>query len=267
MESRNEEATGNESLPAEVMESMGVSKEVETPAEEAAESSGHVNENDPLFVQKRLKRVNRAHQREIGELRSKIDELNSRLNANSSHYVPDHGLGTAPQGVDEQIHKAVAYALHHKEMEEAKAREAEHQAHINRQYAELHQHLDHMADKYDDFDDIVRGSHVPFTESMKNASIFLPKSGPGSAGEVLYKLGKNRTELERIAKLHPTDQASEMVKLSHALVNGGEANKTQPRASHNPMGNIKSNPVTNSLGVTEKTPVSELRKRMKAGWK
>ena len=96
---------------------------------------------------------------------------------------------------------------------------------------------------------------------MRDAALMLPKKGPGSAGEVLYKLGKNPEELSRIAKLHPVDQASELVALSHALISGGENKQSQSR----PLGQIKSNPVVNSAGVTDKTPVSDIRDRMKKG--
>jgi hypothetical protein len=129
----------------------------------------------------------------------------------------------------------------------------------------MHKHLDKMSDKYDDFDEVVKGEDAPFTTHMATAAMLLPRTGAGSAGEVLYKLGKNPEELKRIANLHPLDQASEMVKLSHALISGGEQ-KGSSNPSR-PLGNIKSNPVTNSRDVTDKTPVSELRRRMKTGWK
>jgi len=137
--------------------------------------------------------------------------------------------------------------------------------HVHRKYQDLSSHLDHMADKYDDFDELVRGHDAPFTTQLRDAALVLPKSGPGSAGEVLYKLGKNKEDLERISKLHPLDQVTEMVKLSHALISGsGNQGGNQ---THRPLGNIKNNPVTNSGAVTEKTSVGELRKRMRSGWK
>jgi hypothetical protein len=163
-------------------------------------------------------------------------------------------------GIDEAIHKAVSFALQHKDMEERKARDAEAQHHIAKQYQELNRHLDSTADKYDDFDDVVRGD-APFTAHMRDAALMLPKKGPGSAGEVLYKLGKDPEALARIAKLHPVDQASELVALSHALISGGE-HKSQ---SNRPLGHIKSNPVVNSAGITDKTPISDIRTRMKSG--
>lgn len=254
----------NESLGGEVMESLGEPAEAgENVENESHGSIGSENVNDPLYVQKRLKQQKRAHEREIRELHARIGEMQSRTNQMPEQNQNPYG-NQQTGDVSEQIQKAVSYALQHKEMEERKAKEAEQAAHINKQYQELHKHLDKTADKYDDFDDVVRGDHAPFTPHMRDAALFLPKTGAGSAGEVLYKLGKNPEELSRISKLHPLDQASELVKLSHALNSGGAKSSTE---TSKPLGQVKNSPVNNSHAVTEKTPVSELRQRMKTGWK
>jgi len=249
----------------EVLDNVGAS-ESEQPQESEAESEGHTQ--DPLYVQKRLKQQKRAHEREIRDLHQRINDMQSTGYAQPNHtandaYNPYTGQPAPMSGMDEQIHKAVSYALQHKDMQERNAKEAESKQHLHKQYSELQRHLDKTADKYDDFEDVVRGDDAPYTPHMRDAALMLPKNGAGSAGEVLYKLGKNPDELNRIARLHPIDQASEMVKLSHALINGGDQKGSSPR----PLGNIKSNPVSNSPGVTEKTSVGELRKRMRAGWK
>lgn len=251
---------GQDELAGEVMESVG------EPREAAAEvSEGNANQgtqtNDPLYVQKRLKQQQRVHDREMRALQTRIDQMQSSAHQDHESMTNPYDGEQMPSNVDEQIHKAVSYALKHKEMEEAKAKQAEQAAHVNRQYHDLHRHLDTIADKYDDFDDVVRGQESPFTAHMRDASLLLPKTGPGSAGETLYKLGKNKEELLRISKLHPLDQASEIVKLSHALIGGGE-NKTsqQPRT----LGQVKSTPVNNSHA----TDAASIRARMKAGtWK
>lgn len=254
-------------LAGEVMESLGEPQEAgEDAVAESHGSDGTQNTGDPLFVQKRLKQQKRAHEREIRDLHARIADMqhgnSNRQNESAQVY------GDQPQagGVDEQIHKAVSYALRHREMEESKAKQAEQAAHVNRQYQELHKHLDNVSDKYDDFDDVVRGEDAPFTTQMRDASLFLPKTGPGSAGEVLYKLGKDPEKLARISKLHPLDQATEMVKLSHALISGGDNKSSQQPKT---LGQVKSSPVTNaSHSVTEKTPIGNIRERMRQGsWK
>lgn len=258
-----------EGLPEEVMESVGVNEDSnagnEVATHEENESSSDGKQSDAtLSVQKRLKAQRRAHERETRELHARISDLESRMtqpNASSeaNPYQPQNG------SIDEHIHKAVSFALQHKEMEERKAHEAQQQAHVHRQYQEFTKHLDNMNDKYDDFHEVVFGAHTPYTAAMRDYALTLPRSGTGSAGEVLYKLGKNPQELERISKLHPLDQASEMARLSHALISGGEHKSS---SSNRHLGQIKSNPVSNSHAVTDKTPVGNIRQRMKSGtWK
>lgn len=271
MEVQDELTQGQDGLAGQVMDNLGVEESnLEGNAQELEESNqsegSHFNET--LAVQKRLKSQRRAHEREVRELHARIGDLESRMtqpNASHEQSANPYQSGQAAGTVEEHIHKAVSYALQHKEMEERKAHEAQNQAHVHRQYQEFQKHLDNMGDKYDDFHDVVLGRDTPYTPSMRDYALTLPRNGAGSAGEVLYKLGNNRQELERISKLHPLDQASEMAKLSHALISGGEQKSSQ---SNRPLGQIKSNPVSHSHAVTDKTPVGNIRQRMKSGtWK
>lgn len=268
----DQDMSGNdtESLTGEALNGLGISQEGVNDVEEAIADSnsgshqqGDGNKGDTLAVQKRIKQLKRAHEREMREMQARMAEMQSQMQPNQfnqdQQMNPQDAMGNQG-GMDDAIHKAVSYALQHKEMEERKAKDMQSQQHIAKQYADLNKHLDATADKYDDFDDVVRGD-APFTAHMRDAALMLPKKGPGSAGEVLYKLGKDPEALSRIAKLHPVDQAAELVALSHALISGGE----QKSQANRPLGQIKSNPVVNSVGVTEKTPVSDIRARMKQG--
>lgn len=255
-------------LAGEVMESVGEPPESSEEANEAQEPGGSEGSHDPLYVQKRLKQQKRAHDREMREMHARMADMQSRLPTQQSHdqaMNPYNQPGQpGPGSVEEHIHKAVSYALNHRDMEERRALEAQQAAHVQKQYQQLHKHLDSMGDKYDDFHDVVLGEDASFTPAMRDYSMTLPKTGKGSAGEVLYNLGKNPEELNRIAKLHPLDQASEMSKLSHALISGGESKGSQPR----PLGQIKTNPVSSSHAVTDKTPIGSIRQRMRSGsWK
>ncbi len=259
---------GQDGLADQVNDSMGIDESQHEAKAESGEDSDEGHSKETLAVQKRLKSQKRAHEREVRDLHARIGDLESRMTQPMQN-TQDQPMNPyqAPQGggIDEHIHKAVSYALQHKEMQERQAHEAQSQAHIQRQYQDFQKHLDNVGDKYDDFHDTVFGRDTPYTASMRDYAVTLPRSGAGSAGEVLYKLGKNPEELSRISKLHPLDQASEMSRLSHALISGGE-NKTS--APDRPLGQIKSNPVTNSHAVTDKTPVGSIRQRMKSGnWK
>lgn len=233
--------------------------------DEAHESDGKGDHDDlPKGVKERLGRQERKHQREVRELRAQLENVHSMINSKSHMEQPNYPQNNyaEPGSVDELVHRAVSHALNHRDMEERKAKEAQNQAYIDRQHHDLKKHLDGMADKYSDFEDVT-GGDAPFTTHMVSAALMLPKKGAGSAGEVIYKLGKNPAELERISKLHPLDQASEMVRLSHALMGGEDQKSSSPR----PLGQIKNMPVNNAHHITDKTSVSELRQRMKNNWK
>lgn len=253
-----------ESLAGDVMESLGEPREAESEINDSHDQTGKENSNDPLYVQKRLKQQKRAHEREIRALHAKIDGMQSSNQPRSNHtdQTMDHYAPPESGNVEEHIHRAVNIALQHRDMEERKVKEAEHLHHVHKRYQELDKHLDSVSDKYDDFDDVVRAEHVTFTPSMRDAALFLPLKGAGSAGEVMYKLGKNHSERERISKLHPVDQAREINMLSHALANGAE-NRSSPE--YRSIGNIKSNPAVNSHAINDKTSPSDIRARMKAG--
>lgn len=269
MESSQDLSGNDKDLLAEkVDDSIGAPAETVDEMSQSHESVGHENTSDPLYVQKRLKQQKRAHEREIREMHARIAELQRYVspvadNIAANNYV-DPGItpsGGNPGNIDETIQKAVAFALQQKDLEERKAKEAQAQADLAQQYQNLQKHLDQTSDKYDDFDDVVRDSNAPFTPTIRDAALLLPTEGAGSAGEVLYKLGKNPEELARISQLLPHKQAAEMVKLSHALAKGEE----QKGSSSRPLGTIKANPVVNSVGVTEKTSPAQIRALMRAG--
>src|SRR6267142_2202174 len=195
-----------EVLAGDVNESVGMPEE-EHEGEGHHESEGEHAEGSSHSKKRptgweRLKQKNRDHEREIRELHAKMADMQSRMPDQQSQQqqMNPYDNQAQPGGVDEQIHKAVSYALQHKEMEERKAHQAAQAMHVQKQYEGLHNHLDNMSDKYDDFDEVVRGNDVPITHAMRDASLFLPQEGAGSAGEVLYKLAKNRPELKRISE-------------------------------------------------------------------
>lgn len=250
----------------DVMGSVGVAPEQAESTNEP-ESGAMVKDDDPLAVKKRLGMQAKKHQREMRAMQEQIAQMQAMMGKpsqnNASDMNPYAQPETNPQGmsIEEQIQRGVRFALEAKERQEAQAREAERMAHVHKQYQRLNNEFDQASEKYDDFDEVVRGEDAPFTQHVRDALLLVD-----NPSEVAYKLGKNRDELQRISKLHPLDQAREINKLSFALMGGNKAPAASGNNGARPMGNIKANPVNSQAGM-DKSP-SAIRARMKAGtWK
>lgn len=234
------------------------------------------DQDDPYGVKKRLGMQAKKHQREMRQMQESMMQMQAQFqnahmdSANPTNHpshnnngYPSPGQPNSPGMTEEErIHKAVRFALGAKEHDERQAKEAEHATHVHKQYQRLNNEFDKASDKYDDFDDVVRGDDIPFTPHVRDALLLVE-----NPAEVAYRLGKNKPELERISKLHPLDQAREVNKLSFSLM-GGNNGKPSNHSKTNPLGSVRQNPAHSSTSITDKTPPSEIRRRMKAGtWK
>ncbi|CAB4128594.1 hypothetical protein UFOVP100_46 [uncultured Caudovirales phage] len=232
--------------------------------------------HDPSdVIKKRLGMQAKKHQREMRAMQEQMQQMQAQFqNANmdsanpynhqshNSNPYPSPGQPNPPGMTEEErIHKAVRYALGEKDHQERQAKEAQHANHVQKQYHRLNEEFDKASDKYDDFDDVVRGDDMPFTHHVRDALLLVE-----NPAEVAYRLGKNKSELERISRLHPLDQAREVNKLSFSLM--GNHGKPAANQKTTPLGSIKQNPAHSSTAITDKTPPSTIRARMKAGtWK
>lgn len=222
------------------------------------------DKDDPYSVKKRLGKQAKKHQREMRQLKDELSYLRTQLGSggyeNSQPLNPYTQAPIEPGSNEEQIHKAVLHALNMQKAEQAQAQEAQKLQYVHQQLGRFSDKLDQGSDKYDDFDEVVRGNDVPFTESIRDAAAHLLPFD--NAEDVLYKLGKNREELRRISKLHPIDQAREVIKLSTAL--GGvnpQGNKMTPKT----MSEIKESGLGSRASTGNKSSVSDIRNRMKSG--
>ena len=215
----------------------------------------------------------RQHQRQMRELQDRLDMLQSQLassqqpQAEPADYGADSNYGNeqSPQDIQRYVNQAVQATLKAKQDEEQRKVVAQQQEMMRKQYDGLMSHLDEAGDNYEDFDDVVRAKDAPFTSSMRDAALLLPRSGKGSAAEVFYKLGKNREELSRLAKLSSFEQVQELLKLSRALEIGEKGSKEQ--AGYRPIDNLKNNPAGMNRNMSEDSPISEFKKRAREGWK
>lgn len=231
---------------------------------EAPEPMEGKKDDLPIGFLKELKRRDRKYSRDVGALHEQLAQLKASMGASQNQAQdPSNFNAGAPnvQGmsVEHQIQTGVRMALEAQEAQKRKAEEAERMAHVHRQYERMNQEFDKASDKYDDFDEKVRGSDAPFTPTMRDALLLID-----NPADVAYKLAKNRDELSRISKLHPLDQAREVNKLSFALMGVNGASSAPSHSSAKPMEPIKANPVTSSASQS----AAAIRARMKAGtWK
>lgn len=233
---------------------------------------GLADQDEPYSIKKRLGMQAKKHQREMRQLHERIEQMQNMIgggdSANPQHSAYSQNFYSSPgqpnppaMSEEEKIQKAVRFALGAKDHEEKQAKAAEVQAHVHKQYQRLNDEFDRASEKYEDFDDVVRGDDIPFTPHVRDALLLVE-----NPADVAYKLGRNKAELERISRLHPLDQAREVNKLSFSLMGGSSGKPTSSKPA--PLGAVRANPANSSTAVTDKTPPAVIRARMKAGtWK
>lgn len=248
--------------PDEVMGTLGIDQNTSN-----QDSDVSPEDDLPVYAKEKIGKLQKRHQKEKRDMRNQIDDLayqvqslHERFQAPAQSSMSDDGQPSG-NNVEEHIQRAVNSALRAKDEQERKGREAEQLAHVHKQFKTFSDHLDNASDTYDDFDEVVRGKDAPFTPAMLSSAMSLPPDSHRM--DMLYKLGKDRDELKRLSTLTPIEQSQEMVRLYLALASGeGGKNTTAPKA----MSQIK-NSAIQPQNITDKTSVSELRRRMKAGWK
>lgn len=240
----------------------------ESPADSFDESDGEdnsdVREDDPYGVKKRLGKQAKKHRREMRAMQEQMQAMQQQLqDAYSPHQMAPSSSDSMnkPMNDEDRIQRAVSMALQAKDEQSKQAQREEQARQMQRLYENLQNQLDKGSEKYDDFEDVVRSNDAPFTNHIRDALLLI--SNPE---EVAYKLGKNRDELSRISKLNPIEQAREVNKLSFALMGGNRDSSSNQQADL--LSAKRPNPANNSSAISNKTPASVIRQRMKQGtWK
>lgn len=165
----------------------------ETPAEEAAKT--FTQEELDAIVAKRLAKEQRKWERE-----------QTRQPA-----PPVAPLPPPPNEFDYDNAGAYAEALaERKALEIVNRREAERQQQTI--LAQYQAREDEAREKYDDFEQVAYNPRTPVTDTMAQA-IQLSEIGP----DLIYHLGSNPREADRISRLPPVSQAKEIGKLEAQL--------------------------------------------------
>ena len=179
----------------------------ETPVEQEAPKTFSQEELDAI-VGKRLAREQRKWEREQAQ----------RLEMAQAQKAATPPSDLAPDQFN--TYEDYAEALAERKAEELLARRE-----TDRQQKALlenyHDREETARDRYDDFDQVAYNPNLPVTEIMAQ-SIQASDIGP----DVLYWLGSNPKEAERIARLSPILQAKEIGKLEAGMASSPPVRKT-----------------------------------------
>jgi hypothetical protein len=179
----------------------------ETPAEQEASKTFTQEELDAI-VGKRLAREQRKWEREQAQ---RAAETEARQPAQSSYDLSPDQFDTYEDYAD---------ALAERKAEEllAKRETAKQTQALQEQYYEREETA---RDKYDDFDQVAYNPNLPVTDVMAQ-SIQASDVGP----DVLYWLGTNPKEANRISRLGPILQAKEIGKIEASLTSAPPVRKS-----------------------------------------
>lgn len=194
----DEEQAVAEISPAPEQEATAAPESVETTPEEQSTKSFTQEELDAI-VGKRLAREQRKWEREQAQL---LAEQQARQKP------------VAPPPAPDDFENAQAYA---EALAEQKAQQLLAQREAAKQQAALleayRDREEEAREKYDDFEQVAYNKHLPVTDYMAQA-IQASDIGP----EVIYHLGSNPKEAQRIANLPPILQAKEIGRIEAKLV-------------------------------------------------
>jgi len=179
----------------------------ETPVEQEASKTFSQEELDAI-VGKRLAREQRKWEREQAQRlemaqAQKAAATPSDLNADQFNTYEDYAEALAERKAEELLAKR----------ETAKQQQA--------LLANYHDREESARDRYDDFEQVAYNPNLSITEIMAQ-SIQASDIGP----DVLYWLGSNPKEADRIARLSPILQAKEIGKLEAGMASSPPVRKT-----------------------------------------
>lgn len=218
---------------------------------------------EPIILRKQNKKL-KSHVKQLEGRLADLEKQSSHEHYAEPGVIVDPATG---QPIDEESIRGQAIKAHYDlmaatEQKNRAQKQEEASTYQRRKHQEFLDNLESEgSEKYADFD-IVFDDDILFTPWMRDSARFLP-----NPEDVLYLIAKNPKELKRISNLQPEEQAREMVKLSHSLLN----KSTSPRRTVAPartMSHIKNNPVKRSSHeINENSSVAEIRAHMKKkGW-
>lgn len=221
----------------------------ETPVEQEAAKTFTQEELDAI-VGKRLAREQRKWEREQAQ---RLTDIQPRQAPPASDLTPEQ-FGSYEDYAEALAERRAEELLVQRET--AKQQQALFEQYYDREET--------ARDKYDDFDQVAYNSSLPVTEIMAQ-SIQASDIGP----DVLYWLGSNPKEAERISRLNPILQAKEIGKVEASLTSNPPVRKTStapapiapvtPRASGSPAFDTTDPRSTKSMSTSEWIEAERMR--------
>ena len=222
----------------------------EQPAEQEASKTFTQEELDAI-VGKRLAREQRKWEREQAQ---RLEEMQSRQTATPLADITPEQFDT---------YEDYAEALAERKAEEL-LRQREARQYQQELVAQYHEREETARDKYDDFDQVAYNPNLPVTEHMAQG-IQASDIGP----DLLYWLGSNPKEADRIARLHPILQGKEIGKIEALLTSNPPVRKTStapapiapvtPRANGTPAYDTTDPRSTKTMSTSEWIEAERMR--------
>ena len=204
----------------------------------------------------RLAREKRKNEKDTSLLRNQVNQLSQTVQALLNiHNAPPQSQDSSAissEG-DDEVSKKVQSELKKiivKANEEKTAQE------INSRVSKVYKDMDTAYEKYPDFDEIRSDPNLFFPKPLLDL-VALSTKNPI---DVIYRLGKNQDELNRIANLHPALQSGEIAQISAEILANAPAKGKEISKAPPPANALANNPAANSGRIKENATVDELRK-------
>lgn len=214
----------------------------------------------PPYAKAKLGKMEKRHQRKVDELHSRIAELEGRMMGTQQSAPPSYADNGVESSEDERIRRAVTMALSHQENEKAQEAHRQNQQYVSQHYQDFARNLEDAADDIDDFEEVTGQHKNLYTPEMATVASIMP---PKLAAKVLYHLGKNPEELQRINSAHPLKQGREMMNLLLSL-HAGESAKNVKSSDDGIFSSMKTNSSVSSSNRNG-GDIASMKRRMREG--
>lgn len=184
------------------------------------------------IVQQRLARQERKYRRELENLKNSISNVSVNSQSKIPENIPD--IQTDPEAYLDYLAEKKAETVYMKYQEKQYQQIQEAQEALRKQ--DFERKLEKFSSQTSDFEDVIE--EVNQTVGFSPEIVYQVSTLPEKNGEVLYFLGKNPTELQRIKALPPHQQSSEIIRLAMQLntVKNKVSQATPPLSPTKPTG-------------------------------